>query len=457
MIDLNYLCRKSSGGMNLSVKYISFVLLSTLYVSNVHAINLIEAYTLARESDPTFQAALYTHEAGQQFKVLGRSNLLPVVTASYLHNKNNADIEYDGVNNRSTEHREYASQTASLQLRQPLINFDAYARYKQGLAQTSLSDQEFSIRNQELILRVFNKYAAVLYAEDMLVLAQAKSDAYMEQKQANIYFFTNGEGTKTDILESQAQYDLAEAEIVEAQNNLDNARTVLNKILGRDIGVVSPLLDSFKVMSIHPVKFAEWKAVAEQSNLELIAQRYVLEIAQQEVKRARAGHMPRLDAIASWNKSASDTINTYNQKTTRQSIGLQLTLPIYAGGSVSALTSQAQSKLQKAQAELDAKSNAVIVELQKQFNAVLNAKRKLKALKTAVNSALLLVEATRKSVKGGVRTNFDVLNTESQLFEAKRNLSLERYNYLQSYLNLKKVAGTLSLTDLRLIAVNFQK
>lgn len=443
--------------MNLSVKYLSFFLLSILYTANTHAINLIEAYTLARESDPTFRAAFYAHEAGQQSKILGRSNLLPVITASYLRNKNNADIKYDGDSNQRTEHRDYVSQTVLIQLRQPLINFDGYARYKQGLAQTSLSEQEYGIRNQELILRVFNKYAAVLYAQDVLSLAKVKSDALLAQKQTNIHFFKNGEGTKTDILESQAQYDLAESEIVEAQNNLDNARSVLNKIIGIEVGVINPLLDGVKILSIESVKLAEWEEIAKKSNLELISQRYMLKIAKEEVNRSRAGHMPRLDAIASWSKNASDTINTFNQEASIQSIGLQLTLPIYAGGSVSALTRQSQSKLQKAQAELDAKSNAVIVELQKQFNAVTNAKRKLNALKIAVNSALLLVDATKKSVKGGVRTNFDVLNTESQLFEVKRNLSLERYNYLQSYLNFKKVAGTLSLIDLQLIAVNFKK
>jgi outer membrane protein TolC len=56
-----------------------------------------------------------------------------------------------------------------------------------------------------------------------------------------------------------------------------------------------------------------------------------------------------------------------------------------------------------------------------------------------------------------VRTNFDVLNAQTQLFEAKRDLSLERYNYLQSYLSLKKIAGTLSFTDLQLVAGNFKK
>ncbi|MGJ8620918.1 MAG: TolC family outer membrane protein [Methylophilaceae bacterium] len=443
--------------MHLSIKHLIIIVLSGLYATNIHAISLIDAYTLARENDPTFQAAFYTHEAGQQFKVLGRSNLLPVITANYSHHKNTADIEYDGVNNNRTEHRDYDSQTASIQLRQPLINFDGYARYKQGLAQTSLSDQEFSIRIQELILRTFNLYAAVLYAEDVLLLAQSKRDAFMEQKQANIHLFKNGEGTKTDILESQAQYDLAEAEIVEAQNSLDNSRTALNKILGREFDAINPLSSSFEVFPVQPAQFSVWKEIAEESNLELIVQRYTLEIAREEVKRSQAGHLPRLDAVASWSQSESDTINTFNQEVSVQSIGLQLTVPIFSGGSVTALTRQAQSKLQKAQAELDAKSNAIIVELQKQFNAVLNAKRKIDALKVAVNSASLLVEATKKSVKGGVRTNFDVLNTESQFFEAKRNLSLEKYNYLQSYLKLKKIAGTLSLNDLNLVAGYFEK
>lgn len=442
--------------MRLLTKNLSVLVFCLFSMTEVQAINLVDAYTLARENDPTFKAAFYAHQAGQQYKALGRSNLLPVITASYSRYKNHADIDFENALVKRTEQRDYASQTTSIQLRQPLINFDGYARYKQGAAQTALSDQEFAIREQELILRVFNRYAAVLYAEDMLGLAKTKRAAYAAQKQANLFMYENGEGTKTDILESQAKYDLAEADIVEAQNILTDAHASLNKVLGRKVETIQPLIEDFATLPIDPINIEQWESLALKSNLELAAQRHTLEVAEQEVNRSKAAYMPRLDAVISWSNNASDTINTYNQEATVNSIGLQFTLPIYSGGATPARVSQSKANLLKAQAEFDEKANAVIIELQKQFNLVLDSKLRLTALTTAVNSAQLLVKATHKSIKGGTRTNIDVLNAESQLFEAKGDLLLARYNYLQSYLNLKKVTGTLGFEDLQLVAARFQ-
>ena len=442
--------------MRLLTKNLSFLVFGLFSITEVQAITLVEAYTLARDNDPTFQAAFYAHQAGQEFKALGRSNLLPVVTASYSRYKNHADIDFENGLVKRTEQRDYASQTASVQLRQPLINFDGYARYKQGVAQTSLSDQEFAIREQELILRVFNRYAAVLYAEDMLGLAKSKRAAYAAQKQANLFMFENGEGTKTDILESQAKFDLAEADIVEAQNILTDARATLNKVLGKKIDQIQPLIEDFATLPVEPINLEQWESLALKSNLELAAQRHTLEVAEQEVNRSKAAYMPRLDAVMSWSNNISDTTNTYNQDATVNSIGLQFTLPIYSGGATPARVSQSKANLLKAKAEFDEKANAVIIELQKQFNLVLDSQLRLTALTTAVNSAQLLVTATHKSIKGGTRTNIDVLNAESQLFEAKGDLLLARYNYLQSYLNLKKVVGTLGFDDLQIVAARFQ-
>ncbi|PTB86495.1 hypothetical protein C9940_02170 [Pseudidiomarina aestuarii] len=442
--------------MRLLTKNLSFLLCCLFGMSEVQAINLVEAYTLARDNDPTFKAAFYAHQAGQEFKALGRSNLLPVITASYSRYKNHADIDFENSLVSRTEERDYTSQTASVQLRQPLINFDGYARFKQGVAQTALSDQEFAIREQELILRVFNRYAAVLYAEDMLGLAKTKRAAYAAQKQANLFMFENGEGTKTDILESQAKYDLAEADIVEAQNILNDARASLNKVLGRKVENIQPLIEDFATLPVEPINLDKWETLALQTNLELAAERHSLEVAEQEVNRSKAAYMPRLDAVMSWNNNVSDTTNTYNQDATVNSIGLQFTLPIYSGGATPARVSQSKANLLKAKAEFDEKANAISIELQKQFNLVLDSKLRLTALTTAVNSAQLLVKATHKSIKGGTRTNIDVLNAESQLFEAKGDLLLARYNYLQSYLNLKKVVGTLGFDDLQIVAARFQ-
>ena len=419
------------------------------------ALSIVDAYNLALQNDAAYQSAVFENEAGQQYKVLGHSNLLPVVSANYAYNKNKAEIEFQNTAGSRTEDRDYNSKVAAIQVRQPLVNFEGMARNRLGVAQTLLSDQQLAMRKQELIVRLFNKYASALYSEDLLALSIAQRDAYAEQKNSNEFMFKKGEGTKTDAIESQAKFDLAEAEVIEAQDALANERDAMAKIVGQEVTALDPLLPDFKVQFMHPARFEEWKNIAEQQNPEIIAQRYSLDIAREDVNRNRAGHMPRLDAVASINQNESDTTNSFNQKATTKSIGLQLTVPIYAGGSVSASTSQAQSNLQKAQAELDKKSNEVMVELRKQYNTAHSSSHRVDALNTSVKSAQLLIEATKKSVKGGTRTNLDVLNAERQMYEAKRDLALARYNYLQSYLNLRKAAGTVSLSDLQVVAAYF--
>lgn len=134
---------------------------------------------------------------------------------------------------------------------------------------------------------------------------------------------------------------------------------------------------------------------------------------------------------------------------------MQLNVPIYSGGAVTAATSQAVSNYDKAQADLNGKTNTVVLELRKQYNLALSSALRIDAVAKALSSATLLVEATRKSVKGGQRTNLDVLNAQQQLFEAKRDLALARYNYLLGYLRLRYAAGSLSAADLTDIAGSF--
>ena len=107
-------------------------------------------------------------EAGQQFRVLGRANILPSVSANYAQNKNRADVTTSTFPGGRTEHRNYTSLTAAIQLRQPLVHPEGMARYRQGIAQTNASDAQFSLRQQDLIVRLVSLYATAKYAEDQL-------------------------------------------------------------------------------------------------------------------------------------------------------------------------------------------------------------------------------------------------------------------------------------------------
>ena len=130
-------------------------------------------------------------------------------------------------------------------------------------------------------------------------------------------------------------------------------------------------------------------------------------------------------------------------------------IPIYSGGYVTAISNQAIANRDKAKADLDSTKNRISIELRKQFNAVQTSLTKISALQKSVNSATLLVEATKQSVKGGVRINLDVLGSEQQLVAAKRDLAQAKYNYLISFLRLRVTAGNISVDDVQTVAAYF--
>src|SRR5690606_35284645 len=110
---------------------------------------------------------------------------------------------------------------------------------------------------------------------------------------------------------------------------------------------------------------------------------------------------------------------------------------------------------EKAQADLDAAAHGVEVELRRQFELIESNATKIRALEQAVESATLLVEATRRSVEGGVRVNLDVLNAEEQLYTSRRDLAQARYDYLDAYMRLRYYAGVLTIDDLEAVARYF--
>ena len=430
----------------------SAVLIATfVFTGNASALGLMEAYEAALANDSVYRSALHENEAGQQFKVIGRSNLLPVISANYTFNRNNQNIDF-GV---KEEKRNYNSENGYIQLRQPIINLEGWARYHQGDAQTKLSDRQLAVRNQELITRFFGLFVTASYAEDLLALSQAERNAFQNQQEANKLLAARGEGTKTALIESQAKLSLSEVQIIESQDYLYNGRNALATMLGKEVTSLNMLSENFNALTVETLNVEEWSALALRNNPAIAAQRETVEIAFQEIKRNRAGHSPRLDAIANISKSDSDTTTTFKQNIDTRSIGLQLNIPIYAGGSVTALTTQAEANYKKAQDDLDSTINETLVELRKELSIVSSSSARIAAIKESVASAELLINATKKSLIGGVRTNLDVLDARRQLFVSKRDLSLARHNFLIAYLNLKKAAGTLTVSDLEKISTYF--
>ncbi len=421
---------------------------------SAQALGLIEAYMAAREYDPQFRAAWQAREAGMEERNIARSQLLPQADFSYSYQRNWLHQEVESPTTGRTQtatNSNYPSYVGQVQLRQPLYNLEAWAGYQRGIALSEVARAEFDSAHQELMLRLYEAYSAVLLARDQLAIAEAQQTAFEEQMHANERMFQAGEGTRTDMIETRSRYDVAVAQVIEARDELGNAMRTLQSMIGP--GHVShpnqlqQLVPEFSPLDLPLQELEVWLQLGRSANAEVIARRLGVESASARLDQQKAGHYPTVDLIANYRIDESDSVSTINQRNRRSAVGVQVRIPLYSGGGVSARTRQAAAQYQQAHAELDATTNQVLVELERHYHRIRSSAHRIEALEHAVESAQLLVEATRQSVRGGVRVNLDVLNAEQQLYESRRDLAQARYDYLDAHMQLRYYAGVLTVAD----------
>ncbi|WP_414536303.1 TolC family outer membrane protein [Pseudomonas sp. CAM1A] len=415
------------------------------------AMGPFQVYEQALRRDPTYLAAFKAREAGQEYRAIGRAGLLPSLSYSYNKGRNDSEVRYLGDSRRQKEDRNYNSMGSTFILQQPLFDYEAYSSYRKGVAQALFADESFRDQSQQLLVRVMTSYTQALFAQDQIAISVASKQAYRQQFQQNQRLFDAGEGTRTDILEAQARYELADAEEIKARNEQDAALRELGALIGEPavrVEDLAPLRLGFALPVVDPSGYEAWQERALANNPQLASSRQALEVARYEVERNRAGHLPKVTAFATSRRQESDSGNTYNQRYDTNTVGIEVSVPIFAGGGVLASTRQASRHLEQAEYELDGNTRGALIELRKQYNACQSGASQLRAYQRALVAAEALVVSTRKSVQGGERVNLDVLNAEQQLATTRRDLAQARYDYLLAWIKLHYQAGVLSETQL---------
>jgi len=422
-------------------------------INHAHALNLLDAYEAALQHDPIYRSALHESEAGVQAEAIGLASLLPNLSITHAQSTSTGTITQTGV--AGTRPLDFDSQVSTLSLRQPLINMEAVASYRIGKAQADSSRAKFTGRSQQLVVRLVEAYVETLLAQDHVKLAETQRDSLAELKRVNERMLQKGEGTTTDVLETQSKYAIAQARVIEANDELEGAQLKLEAIIGQKITQLDRLSDTFSSRAIQLQDYDSWYALALERNAEMVTQRHAVASGKEEINKSHAGHAPRVDLVASLTRNKAGSFITQDRDVSLATAGIEVNFPLYAGGRVNALTAQAKANYARAQADLDTITDKVTVELRKQYNLLLSGVRKIESLELAVKSAELLVDATQKSIRGGIRINLNLLDAQQQLHTARRDLAQARYNYLLAYLRLQLAAGTLVLDDLRNITSYF--
>lgn len=427
---------------------LTFLILAALMASQASASDLLEMYRAATTQDSLLASAQASLRAGAEKSSQGLALLLPNVNLTANTTYNDVNTQYSG-SSRTTQ---YNNSGFGISLSQPLYRHQNWLLYSEAELQVAISGAQYQLAENDLILRVAQRYFDVLIADDTVQLISAQKLAITEQLQQVKRNFEVGTSTITDTYEAQARFDLVAAQEISAQNNLEVARQALQQIINVSPGILTPLGKNFKMTQPLPTDVESWLQNAQQHNAQILVAEASMQLAEKELSRAFDGHMPTLDLVANFSFNSANggtfTGTGFGAADTQQkNIGLQLNIPLYQGGATQSKYREAEALRDKAKKELDNVRRTVTVQTRQAYLGVMSGISQVQALEQALKSSESLLESSKVGQSVGVRTNLDVLNAQQQLFSTRRDLRQAEYAYLISQLKLKAAAGNLTEED----------
>lgn len=414
-----------------------------------HALDLLQAWELLQLQGPTYRAAIHERAAGLENRAIGKAGLLPQITARASKSRVDGTQEQETLLGQNIENDlDYDSQNLSLQLRQPLYNRQKMVEYRQGKQRASYSEAVFDAKTQNVAVRLASRYFDVLLTRETIDLSRAKLKALEQQVAAAQRRFDLGDGTITDVDLATSRRDLAQAQLIEAEDNLLVALRLLQELLGDVPRQLASLQADFPTPPLQPDNLQEWLNKARQNNPTLRARQVNHNLAEEEVRRASSGHWPTLDLVLGYTDSESDSISTIDQTNRYGSIGLEFNMPLYSGGGVSARVRQATASREQAGEEVNAAREEVLSATTREFRGVQSGQARIRALERAVVSSERAQDSARKGFLAGSSTNVDILNAEEQVFIARRDLLEAKLRYLLARLQLAAAVGLLGEDDI---------
>ncbi|MFZ6872351.1 TolC family outer membrane protein [Undibacterium sp. Di27W] len=424
-------------------------LLASAFLSlNANATDLLQIYKDALANDAQYASARASLTAGQEKPVQGRAGLLPGIALKGSDTKSSTDAEVDAVTGTRT--LKGVTNTWTLALSQPLFNWGNWQQYEQSKLSLLVSEAQFEQARQDLILRVAQAYFDVLAAQDTLETLRAQKSAISEQLASAKRNFEVGTSTITDTHEAQARYDLVTAQEFAGQSDLQVKRAALQQIIAKDAGELATLKVGVKLSEPQPAVIDDWVSSAEKQNFGVVASQVAVEIAKREIQRNRAGHYPTVDLVASTGRTSNAGASNPNgvgviKPTT---IGVQWSIPIFAGFSVDSRVKEAIALEDKSRSDYENARRTAAQGARQAFVGVSSGLAQVKAYEAAEISSQSALDSNKLGYQVGVRINIDVLNAQQQLYTTRQTLAKARYDTILNGLRLKSAAGTLKENDL---------
>ena len=405
---------------------------------------LEDFFTAAIDFSPRLRIAAEELNIGRARDDQAQGQLQPQINAN-ANLTSNTRNSFDFLGTPISE--DFDGERFSISVQQVLFNWQAFAARRRTAKIENQLEADYFYELSFLLTDVAERYLGVLLAQDSLTSIEAEIEAVTNQVNQIQSLFGLQLAQITDLRQAEASLAAVEAEQLRLQAESTLAQERLRALTGIEIGDISVLSEESRLPRVQN-NLEYWIASAERNNQQIKARRFALEASQEGISESRGAYFPRVSFFATRQESNVGFDNRFLGDTDNTYVGVDVTIPLYAGGSNRARESEARSlrniaEYELRQTELDASANVRSAFLLVQSSALLT-----EAAERLVQSTRLSSEAAQQGFELGTVTNVDVLNALRDEFNAERDFQRARYEQINYYLLLKREAGTLSSQDL---------
>jgi len=424
---------------------IAFIVLSCVPFGS-YATSLQQAARAALTYDSALQSSQMTSEADQQKYWQGMAGMLPTLTLEgNWDRQEQPDKKYQsGVTNHSYD----------LSVRQPLFDMSKYAGWRKGVAIANTAEAQSKKAEEKLLNAISNAYFSVLYQQEVLQAAKAASHNFKQQQQKLQAGILNGQNTRTELDEAKANYALAQAKEREASSQLLLAGEAFRRLSGVSPDTVEPV--NFQCLNASPyASLTDAINASQQRNTEIKIALFQNDQADADVLAADGAHMPVVSLYARYGKNWSrndnddnllyDAIFGTNSKSNNLQYGVNVSIPLFAGGSQISQSYEAAYRRQAAKYSTMEAQRKAATDTRSAWLSLTNGKALINAQKNAVESSREKVVSVQYGREMGFRTVNDELDAQQKYFSALKDQAEARFNYLNALINLAQSTGSLSI------------
>jgi outer membrane protein len=407
--------------------------------------DLQAAYQQAASSSPLIAQARAQLDADLAGKPLARAALLPHINADASGGLNTAHVTGFGAQTISTG---YHSDIFSASLTESIFNGQAFTAMKQSDSRIQASEAALAYAQQVIALEVTQAYFGVLQAQANQRVAQQQMDLLQSIDKQTRASLQVGSGDIITVQEVQAQLDTARADLITANSAVTVAKNQLERLTHQPVEALQDIT-TLQPTGPQPDTIDPWLASALKNQPLLQQAQATLKVSEQQVQYAKRARWPTLTLSGIGQHAAGMLVPTV--AIDQIGASLNLSIPIYEGGSTRAGIHQSEALSKASRANVANIQDQIKLETQTAFQDLEDSVAQFQATQQSVTSAKVSMDGTRKGYEIGSRSIIDLLMATTNYAAAQRNYYLALYTQLVARTQLKAAAGVLTPADIEAI------